>query len=176
MPFQINLVPGINFEKLAFRKKLFLWATTTGKVIIVVTELFVLLTFVYRFYLDKNIKEIAEAVDKKANFIENNLQFVDEYNKIQDKVYLITQIKKDLYNHFTPINKIQSIAPVGISILRFDSQKNYLILYAETKGTLQFSSFLETLMNSSEVKRIHLTSADFVKEENLFKFSLELNY
>lgn len=76
----INLAPKDEFES-SLTGKILRWALTTGRMIVVLTEFVVILAFVSRFKLDRDLNDINDMVTQKQAIV---VSFEDTENQMRD--------------------------------------------------------------------------------------------
>ena len=64
----VNLLTQDDFSSSPIGK-VFLWALSVGRYIVVITELIVILSFLSRFKLDRDLTDVNEAIEKQKAII-----------------------------------------------------------------------------------------------------------
>jgi len=98
----INLVPKDPFFNTILGKTL-RWALSVGRYIVIFTELMVILSFVARFTLDRQLTNLNDSIHQKQVTIES-------YGDLEEKVRLI-QAKSDQYQQIEQQTNIIDIFP-----------------------------------------------------------------
>jgi len=65
----INLLPPSEFEQ-SFWGKFLKWAVTAGRYVTILTELVVILAFLFRFKLDTEVADLGTRIEGQKNFLE----------------------------------------------------------------------------------------------------------
>jgi len=81
----INLVPPSEFE-MSFWGRFLKWAVTTGRYIIILTELVVILAFLSRFKLDRDLSNLNEEIEGKKRILEANLHQENEFLTVKQRL------------------------------------------------------------------------------------------
>lgn len=89
----INLVPRDPFFLTPIGKAL-QWALSAGRYIVMFTELLVVLSFVTRFYLDRQVTDLNGALFRKQSVIESYGSFEEEFRGVQKKIEQYQQIEQ----------------------------------------------------------------------------------
>lgn len=86
---QITLLPG---EELTTLGRVLHWALNTGRLIVIVTELAVILAFLSRFWLDRVLTDLNEQIEQKANLLRANQAFERQFRHSQARLATIREI------------------------------------------------------------------------------------
>jgi Tfp pilus assembly protein PilN len=81
----INLIEKDPLEASAIGR-IVSWATTYGRYIMITTEIVVLIAFVSRFSLDRQLTDLNEQINQKQAILEANTQFENDFLKLQDEL------------------------------------------------------------------------------------------
>jgi len=71
---QIELLPREEWEETSFGKFL-KWLLTVGRYIVIFTELVVILAFLSRFKLDRDLTDLYKQIENKQAIIQNSTDF-----------------------------------------------------------------------------------------------------
>jgi hypothetical protein len=85
---KVNLLPPSEFE-LSFWGRFLKWAVTTGRYIIILTELVVILAFLSRFKLDEDLRNINEQISTQVGFLDSQADKEAEFRKLQQNLDLV---------------------------------------------------------------------------------------
>jgi Tfp pilus assembly protein PilN len=99
----INLVPKDPFFETALGKIL-KWALSIGRYIVIFTELLVILSFVARFSLDRQLTDLNDSIQQKQSIIKS-------YGNLENEVLLI-QAKIEEYQQIDQQKNITEIFPL----------------------------------------------------------------
>ena len=99
---EINLVPKDPFFNTILGKTL-RWALSVGRYIVIFTELMVILSFVARFSLDRQVTDLNDSIRQKEIAIQS-------YGDLEEKVRLI-QAKSDQYQQLEQQTQLINIFP-----------------------------------------------------------------
>lgn len=156
-------IPAINFLKI--KKKNFLdqfigWALTVGRIIIILTEIVALSSFLYRFSLDRQLIDLHDKIKQKQAIVELLKDNEEKYRKIQAKLSYskdltiqskkFDQILKDIYDFLPSDSSIDEIT-VGSDNVRIS-------LSMQSVESLDI--FIKSLKNYKETSSISLDNID----------------
>ena len=99
------------------------WALTWGKRIVVVTELMVILAFLSRFWLDTQVADLADKIDRQKAVVESSAVFERKFRALTDRLAQ-AQSLEDRVSPLTVYDAAVNIVPAGIAVSRLavDSQ------------------------------------------------------
>ena len=124
---KVNLLPPSDFES-SFWGRFLKWAVTTGRYIIILTELVVILAFLSRFKLDEDLRNLNEQINGQVSFLQLQEGQLQEFLAVQKKVGLVEQILNtrgevvdtlDYLEQKVPVEitmKVRSVSPKGLAI------------------------------------------------------------
>jgi len=133
----INLIPKDPFFNTVLGKTL-RWALSVGRYIVIFTELIVILSFVARFTLDRQLTNLNDSIHQKQVNIES-------YGDLEEKVRLI-QAKSDQYQQIEQHANIIDIFPVLTKITPKDIRLDELTI-KPTKISMSGRSLSQESLN-----------------------------
>lgn len=107
LPIELNLIPKDPFFETPLGKIL-RWALSIGRYIVIFTELIVILSFVTRFSLDRQITDLNEAINQKEVIIKSYGDLETNVREVQEKIFQYQQIDQqaDIIEVFPKLSKI----------------------------------------------------------------------
>lgn len=141
----INLVPKDPFFETLLGRSL-KWALSVGRYIVMFTELVVVLSFVTRFYLDRQITDLNRDIFQKESVIKSYGDFENEIRGIQEKLSQYEQIEQE-GNLVDIFPSLAQVVPTGIKL-------EELVIYPEKvslKGTVLSQKSLNILINNLQI-------------------------
>ena len=133
----INLVPRDPFFDTILGKTL-RWALSVGRYIVIFTELMVILSFVARFTLDRQLTNLNDSIHQKEVTIKS-------YGDLEEKVRLI-QAKSDQYQQIEQQTNIIDIFPELTKVAPRDIQLDELTI-KPTKISMSGKSLSQESLN-----------------------------
>ncbi len=141
----INLVPKDPFFETLLGRSL-KWALSAGRYIVMFTELIVVLSFVTRFYLDRQITDLNRSLFQKESVIRSYGDFEDEIRGIQERLSQYDQIEQE-DNIADTFPLLAEVIPSGIKL-------DELVIYPDRvalKGTVLSQKSLNILINNLQI-------------------------
>lgn len=167
----INLVPKDPFFETLLGRGL-KWALSAGRYIVMFTELIVVLSFVTRFYLDRQITDLNRAIFQKESVINSYGNFEQEVRAIQTRIAQYEEIEQSA-NIADTFPSLAEVVPTGIKL-------DELVIYPDRvalKGTVLSQKSLNILINNLQISpKFHNIVVSTIESEGLkssgFSFQL----
>lgn len=136
------------------------WATTYGRYIMVTTELIVLVAFLSRFSLDRQLTDLKDEIQQKQDIIAANQDLEKEFRQTQDS---LTKIKVLLDKQVVPtntINTLQMLLPAGTYFQTLSIADNKITSQVVSVTVQSFSQFLINLSATKQLSNIEIGTVD----------------
>lgn len=168
---EINLLPREEFEKKPFGHFL-IWALTVGRYVVIFTELIVIIAFLSRFKLDRDLSDLYESIREKQAIIEASSSFEQDFRFLQKRLLTIKTFQEEKVSTVPILAEISSLTPfdVILSSLSFDEEGIRITASALSEEGL--GSFISNLSLSPKFKEINLSSISKKAEGPEINFSL----
>jgi hypothetical protein len=134
-----------------------------------VTELIVIIAFVSRFKLDRDLTNLNEKVRQKQAIISSSAAFEKDFRFLQKKLLTIEGLNKSRVESDKILAIFSQITPAGIQLSNFviDNQKK-VSLTASADSETTFAFFLKNLKAEPQLKSLSLDKIS-ISEEQLGK-------
>ncbi|MEK7127261.1 MAG: PilN domain-containing protein [Patescibacteria group bacterium] len=169
----INLLPTEEIEK-APLGKLLKWALTYGRYIVVVTELIVLLAFLSRFKLDRDITDLSEEISRKKNIITAAEPFENKVRQLQNRINKISAIESGSIHPDKTLDYITTVLPLETILDTVTVNGPKIII----SGTTPTEAGLSTVVGAiRQNKNIQSLSVDKISRDasGVITFSLSID-
>ncbi|MBI5358474.1 hypothetical protein HZB69_02480 [Candidatus Amesbacteria bacterium] len=169
----LNLLPKTEFE-LSFWGRFLKWSLTTGRYIIILVELVVIIAFISRFKLDHDLSDLGDAIAGKQALLEASSNTEKTLRLTQARLIEAEQKIKNQSNAASILEKINSIFPPDSSMTNFSFADNSLTI----TGIVTSESDLGLIMgelnkDKSTYKTVVLSSVNTEPSNNL-KFIIKI--
>ena len=171
----INLLPKDSFEFSGLGKSL-KWATTVGRVLVVMTEFVVLLAFGSRFYFDKKLDDLNTELTQKQAQIGAYVQVETDTRKILAKQQPIKDAQLGGLGFRSKIDGLTQILPAGTVLDSFTLNSNSLEVSGKAQSEYGFAQFLGGLKMMPNVASVNLESMSFDQISGGLKFAILINF
>lgn len=166
----VNLLTQDEFSSSPIGKVL-LWALSVGRYIVVFTELIVILSFLSRFKLDRDLTDINESIEKQKAIIESYGGLEEEFRAQQKLLKFVAQ-KSPEPSVSDSLIIIKETMPTDIKLETFSYQADELNLKATALSLPAFSSFINTLLRNQDIADISIKSIEAQAQGLIVTFEL----
>lgn len=171
----INLLPKTSFEFSTTGKAL-KWATTVGRVLVVLTEFVVLLAFASRFYFDKKLDDLGEVLTQKEAQIKAYGSVEAEMRKVLAKQLPVETLQKGGLGFVSKVDNLTAILPIGVVLDSLSLDKTGLTIAGKAQSEYGFAQFIGGIKRLSGVSMVNLKDTSFDQTTGGVKFSIQINY
>lgn len=157
-PIHINLLPGATeFEKTKWIKFL-RWALSLGRYIVVFTELIVIIAFLMRFKLDRDLTDLHESIEQKKAIVASASSLETKFKSLQTRLTTIELVTKDQIPFNILLTELAGITPVDVSISQLSYTRTTLTLSGVSLSEAGLATLIYQLRNSPRYTDISLTN------------------
>ena len=124
------------------------WALSAGRYIVMFTELIVVLSFVTRFYLDRQVTDLNRDIFQKEAVIGSYGDFEQEVRDVQERLDQYQQIEQE-GNIVDTFPSLAEVIPSGVEL-------EELVIYPEKvalKGAVSSQKSLNVLINNLQISK-----------------------
>lgn len=171
----INLLPKKSFE-FSTSGKVLKWTTKVGRILVVVTEFVVLLAFASRFYFDKKLDDLGEALVQKQAQIAAYAQIESDIRKIIAKQQPIESYEKSGLGFVNKVSNLTQIMPLGTALDTLTIDENGLSMMGKSQSEYGFAQLLSGVKKLPGVMTVNLQETSFDQTSGGVKFSIRITY
>lgn len=171
----INLLPKDSFEFSPLGRFLS-WATTAGRVLVVLTEFVVLLAFGSRFYFDKKLNDLGEVLDQKQAQIEAFSETETRIRTVLAKQAPIGSYLKDNLRFSEKYLALAKLIPVGVKLEKLTIDTGGTTMVGEANSELSFAQFLNRLKNTDGLVKLSMKETTFDQVTGAVKFNIQTTF
>lgn len=171
----INLLPRTSFEFSTIGKAL-KWATTVGRVLVVMTEFVVLLAFASRFYFDKKLDDLGEVLTQKEAQIAAYADVEAEMRKVLAKQQLVETLQGGGLGFASRVDSLTQILPSGTVLDSLSLDKSGLAINGKAQSEYGFAQLISGVKKMSGVAMINMTDTSFDQTTGGVKFSIKISF
>lgn len=157
----INLAPRDPFFNTAIGKVL-KWALSVGRYIVIFTELIVILSFVARFSLDRQLTDLNDSINQKQIIIQSYGELEDNFRTLQGKLENFKQIEQ-LTNIVDIFPKLAEVIPSQVRLDELVIKPTRVIF----SGTAYSQKPLNFLINNLQISpNFHRITVEKIESES----------
>lgn len=143
---KVNLLPQSQLE-LSFWGKFLKWAVTTGRYIIILTELVVILAFLSRFKLDEDLRTLNEQINTQVGFLESQTSEMADFSRLQTRLDLTNRMLVGRLQAGETMDYVEKLLPKEVVPLNRMFSKSETTL---TGATLNESAMGKLMLSFSQ--------------------------
>lgn len=165
----VNLLPGEETKKTG---KFFTWVLTYGRYIIIGTEIIVLLAFLSRFKLDRDLTDLHQSIAQKQEVVLAAQDLEKEVRSLQNRLAIIKKLEKQ--RDFPPelLTAFEGLTPADVTLTEFSLDTSKITLTATALSNAGFTTFLNNLSASSYFGDISLDNVGKPKDGAGIEFKI----
>jgi len=159
----IEFIPQEEWEKTSFGKFL-KWLLQIGRWIVIITELIVIMAFLSRFKLDRDLTNLNETIKQKQAIIAASSDFEKSFRFLQKRLTTIEGLQKNQIEADKILDLFTQVTPAGIKLSNFSFMKKQASLTASADSEMTFAVFLRNLKQEPRLTNLSIDKI-FVSEE-----------
>lgn len=171
----VNLLNQDEFSQSAVGKVL-LWALSIGRYIVVFTELIVILSFLSRFKLDRDLTDLNEAIARQKAIILSYGDLEDNVRYAQERLELV-RLQESSIPPQEVLDMFSQILPADIRLEQMNMDGQTVKLAAIALSPQSFARFINNLSRHDLINNVTLGGVSSQDEglTILFELTAELN-
>lgn len=137
--------------------KVLKWALTIGRHIVILTELVVIVAFLSRFKLDRDLSDLGEKIKQEQAIITASADFETDFRFLQKRLAKIEDLRKNQLESAEILNELASNLPLDVVLSDFNAYGNQVSLTATSLSEIGLANFLRNLKASPRFKNLSLS-------------------
>ncbi len=147
----VNLLPKTAWE-VSFWGRFFKWAVTTGRYIVILTELVVIAAFLSRFKLDRDYADLGDRINGKKAVLTSMAETEKRFRLAQGRLVEAGQIIDNQLGAAAIIDKVTAKIPPGVTLTNLVVSKKEISMRGIAESDTGMGVFL------SRLGRVNITS------------------
>lgn len=170
----LNLLPRSDLDG-SWWGRFLKWALSTGRYIIILTEMVVIMAFLSRFKLDRDLSDLAERIEGKKNVLAALSVNENAFRNIQKRL----AVTKTLIESGVPVDDlladIEKDLPGGVRFTTISMDVGKIALNAETASDSGLGEFIRNVDADLRWKSVELADVTGDRQGGV-KFSVKLKW
>lgn len=150
----INLLPKDPFFSTVIGKML-RWALSAGRYVVIFTELVVIMSFIARFTLDRQVTDLNSSIEKKKQIILSYGDLEDRFRTVQEKIIQYKQTEQET-NIVDTFEHLSAVVPEGIVTENLAIRPTSVALNGSTFSQTAFNKLINNLQLSPHFTNINV--------------------
>jgi len=171
---EISLLPIDELAKSRFGKFL-KWALSFGRWIVIFTELVVILCFLSRFKLDRDLTDLSEKIRRQQAIITSFGDLEKDFRNFQKRLSVIDQLEKEQLLASSLLDEISKILPFDVFLTNLAIQEKEIDISGLSLSEAGFGSFIRKLSELKFEKTVLKKVTKNKTGEIEFKLTTSLN-
>lgn len=158
-----KVLPSINLlkkERKPFAETFLHWALTIGRLIVMVTEVIALSTFLYRFSLDRQVIDLHDKIKQKQTIVSLLKESENKYRNLQNRLILSAQLAAVGPQTISLFTNLISFAPSGLIINTLTASNNAVTIDANAQSLSSVTTFIEKLKTHPKIASVSLNKIE----------------
>lgn len=172
---QINLVPA---EGLASTTsgRILLWVLSTFRLLLILTELFVIGAFLSRFWLDAKNTDLTEEMSDAKSEILALSEFEKDFKDIQGRLSVFDSYKTNNGRLNSSLKTVVSYKPQGIKFESVTVDFEKVSIQAVSVNEVEIQRYLANLKSSGKFDTVSIGNLALTKENSYFTFTVDATF
>lgn len=176
---EVSLLPNSENPN-SFSSRLIKWSTTTGRVVIIFTELIVVSAFLSRFWLDRKNSDLSETLRQKSAILQSTQAFESEFKQLQQKLSSIKTFYGNQPKYDQQLNSLIKSTPEEIYYKNINlSQDEKTFQTVVTSSLIAYRediivNFITNLMVNPDIKQVDIKRIEKKSKENQYEVLISL--
>jgi len=126
-----------------------------GRWIVIITELIVILCFLSRFKLDRDLTDLGEKIKQQQAIIASFGDLEKDFRNLQKRLSTIDDLEKEQLGTSLLLDEISGLVPLDVSLKELAIREKKVKISASVLSEAGLNSFIENL-SESKFKKITL--------------------
>jgi Tfp pilus assembly protein PilN len=162
---QINLLPKDKWE-VGVIGKLLKWGLNVGRYVVIFTELIVILSFLYRFSLDRKLTDLNEEMKQKQRTVESYKEFEAQFRRLQEQMKIVKEVEAGSIAADEILNSISLITPIDTSYKSISIRGKEVSLEGQTLSDVGLATLLTKAQNDKKFSEVSLESVSSATDKS----------
>lgn len=169
----INLVPPSEFE-LSFWGRFLKWGVSSGRYILIVTEMLVIAAFLFEFKLNDDLDNLNQTLEGQKNILQSLAPAEEKFRQVQARINSADEMIKGQMEVKELIDSVVNKIPPEVKLDSLNILGEEMLVRANTISQTAMGTMVERLAADNRWKDVRVTSLTTENSE-LIKFTLQLD-
>lgn len=169
---EINLLVQEGFESTTIGKILN-WALATGRIIVVVVELVVIVAFLSRFWLDRRITDLTEVITQQSAEIGAAANFEQDFKTVKEKIKTFGELSTESQKKAALVDNITASLPADVFLRSISFAEGSVSMRGSALTESGLAGFLLNLESITKLEEVGLAQVSFgVESQQAISFTV----
>ncbi len=171
---QINLLPQEEFARSTFGRVL-VWALSTFRIIVIITEMVVMVAFLSRFWLDARNVDLNDLIEQKQAVLASTSDFEKEFRNTQRRIRIFSALSLEDKPISSYLSTIVSYLPSDTSLSSYSYSGGTIQVKGNSVSEAGIAQFIVNLEDSDIFETVEMINLDSSRTEtSVLSFTLRL--
>lgn len=170
----INLLPRDEFENSTIGTVLS-WALVFGKWSVIITQLIVMGTFLWRFSLDRASTDLRKEIAKEVAVIKSYEQIERDFSLAQKQITQISATTKEQQKLLDGIEEIEKMMPTGVWLEKMTVNPTEISLTAYAADLPGFGTFISRVQQNTNFSQVRVGKIASSSRGSQIQFEVNLS-
>jgi Tfp pilus assembly protein PilN len=171
---QVNLIPQEGLTSTT-SGKIILWVLSTFRIILIITEIFVIGAFISRFWLDAKNTDLSEEMKEAKSVISSLSSFENDFKDIQSRLAIFDSYKENKGKINSDVKTAVSYKPDGIYFESINADLNKISISAISRSEIEIQQYMVNLKSSNKFENVNLGNVALDQFGSSFIFSISID-
>lgn len=153
----INLLPKDRFEGTP-AGRFIKWSLAAGKYILIFTQLIVIVAFVYRFKLDRNLDTLNEGILQHQDFIVANQELEHQARIIQDQLDILKNIGENQVLMGSTLATLGEITPLEVEFETLSLSQKLITIKGVSLTEVGLATLINEILKNPSFEKVNIRS------------------
>lgn len=153
----VNLVKGKGSD---FIDKFIDWALTAGRLLVIITEIIALSSFIYRFGLDRQLIDLHSKIKQEETLVSAFKEREEDFRNLQDRIELANNLSANSQYQIKLIQDIVNLAPDGMTFEQLNISENSININARYNFVSSLTQFINSLKGYKDVNNVSINNIE----------------
>lgn len=151
--YSINLIKN---KKGAFFDRFINWALSIGRLVVVLTEIIALGTFLYRFSLDRNLIDLHDKIKQQQAIVKYLKPNEDKFRNLQARLILVAKFTDNSVSMVKTFDEFISFAPNDLLFKSLSITESDIKIDATVRSVSSLSRFIRSIKTHPKAQWVSL--------------------
>jgi len=170
----INLIPQDAFME-SIVGKFLVWSLSIGRYIVILTEFVVIMSFLSRFKLDRDLTDVNEAIERQKNVILSYGSLETDFTKVQSRINFIKQ-KQTNNTIIQTLTFLEQNIPVDVKLTQVSIQPLSWTIDGSALSAEGMKMTVDQIVQANPKSNVSLSQVKLNSQTRTADFNIKMEY
>jgi len=136
------------------------WALNAGRLLVIITEVIALSSFLYRFGLDRQLIDLHSKIKQEETLVAAFKDKEASYRNLQDRIQLADKLSSTSQSQIKLLKDVVNLAPEGMTFEQLGISENSVSINAKYTFISSLTEFINLLKGYKKIKDVSINSIE----------------